>query len=201
MHGDTAVRSKIAKVCNEVDDTICKFAGADSSLSEEKSNAVFCLEPAGDSPGRKVRMTKLLYVPVCVMHRYWYTFFTSKCLRDPPSLSLALSFVGQSPSDSVALGCIPVFFSDLSDDFAHWFWGEWKDRARVLVPRGPFVGTEDCIDLVQLLQSAPPQLISLMQETLRQRARRFQFSVDDDQEDGIRVILDSMHKQAPKRCV
>lgn len=121
--------------------------------------------------------------------------------RPPFSLSLALSFVGQSPSDSVALGCIPVFFSDLSDDFAHWFWGEWKDRARVLVPRGPFVGTEDCIDLVQLLQSAPPQLISLMQETLRQRARRFQFSVDDDQEDGIRVILDSMHKQAPKRCV
>ena len=113
----------------------------------------------------------------------------------------SLSFVGQSPSDSVALGCIPVFFSDLSDDFAHWFWGEWKDRARVLVPRGPFVCTEDCIDLVQLLQSAPPQLISLMQETLRQRARRFQFSVDDDQEDGIRVILDSMHKQAPKRCM
>ena len=75
--------------------------------------------------------------------------------------------MGQTPSDSVALGCIPVFFSDLSDDFAHWFWGEWKDRARVLVPRGPFAGTEDCIDLVQLLQSAPPQLISLMQETLQ----------------------------------
>ena len=70
MHGDTAVRSKIAKVCSEVDDTICKFAGEDkgltkkaasvakafaSTLSEEKSNAVFCLEPAGDSPGRKVR--------------------------------------------------------------------------------------------------------------------------------------------------
>ena len=35
-----------------------------------------------------------------------------------------------------------------------------------------------------------------MQNTLRQNARQFQYSTDDDQEDGVRVILDGLHREA-----
>jgi len=100
----------------------------------------------------------------------------------------------KSLSDSITFGCIPVLFSDLTDDVAPWFWQDWKARARVLVPRDEFVAGH--IDLKKLLQSMPSRLLELMQTTLRDNARRFQYSVDDDQEDGVRVILDNLHREA-----
>jgi hypothetical protein len=85
-------------------------------------------------------------------------------------------------------------FFQLTDDVAPWFWQDWKARARVVVPRDEFVAGR--IDLKVLLESIPPKLLKLMQSTLKAKARRFQYSVDDDQEDGIRVILDNLHREA-----
>lgn len=113
--------------------------------------------------------------------------------------TFCLEPAGDSPwrkslSDSITFGCIPVLFSELTDDVAPWHWGEWKERGRVLVPRKDFVSGK--IDLKRLLESIPPKLLELMQSTLREKARKFQYSVDDDQEDGIRVILDNLHREA-----
>jgi hypothetical protein len=118
----------------------------------EKSKAIFCLEPAGDTPTRK------------------------------------------SIADSITFGCIPVLFSELTDNVAPWFWLDWKDRARVLVPRSDFVAGR--IDLKKLLESIPRELLNLMQRTLKDKARHFQYSIDDDPEDGIRITLDNLNRVA-----
>jgi len=154
-HGDTRVRQRIHKLCNDYNDSkVCDYKVKFDLVKHPtaKSRAVFCLEPAGDTPTRK------------------------------------------SIADSIAFGCIPVLFSDLTDDVAPWHWLDWKDRARVLVPRNEFVAGR--IDLKKLLQSIPKDLLKLMQNTLKEKARRFQYSLDDDQEDGVRVILDNLHREA-----
>ncbi len=153
-HGDTLVRKQIAKLCKQYDDKkecwyIKKWM---TKYVTYKSKAVFCLEPAGDSPWRK------------------------------------------SLSDSITFGCIPVLFSELTDDVAPWFWQDWKARGRVLVPRDEFVAGR--IDLKMLLQSMPSELLELMQTTLREKSRRFQYSIDDDQHDAVRIILDNLHREA-----
>lgn len=153
-HGDLEVREKIHEMCiGYKDKNICEFVPKyhAKQVFKAKAQVTFCLEPAGDTPGRK------------------------------------------SISDSITFGCIPVIFSELTDDVAPWFWLDWKDRARVLVPREEFVAGR--IDLKKLLQSIPPELLELMRKTLRQKARKFQYSVDDDQEDGVRVILDNLYRQ------
>ena len=152
-HGDIEVRERIHDMCvGYKDSKICKFVPKYYPRSMPKAKATFCLEPAGDTPGRK------------------------------------------SLSDSITFGCIPVLFSELTDDVAPWFWLDWKERARVLVPREEFVAGR--IDLKALLQSVPNDLLKLMQSTLKDKVRRFQYSLDDDQEDGVRVILDNLHSQA-----
>ena len=96
--------------------------------------------------------------------------------------------------DTITMGCIPVVFSELTDDVAPWYWQDLKPRARVLVPRQDFV--EGRIDLRRFLQSIPPRLVRLMQETLKQRARAFQYSLHEDEGDGIRVVLDGLYRRA-----
>ena len=129
--------------------------------------------------------------------------FESLLSKEKSKAFFCLEPAGDSPwrkglSDSITLGCIPVLFSDLTDDVAPFHWKSWKDRSRVLIPRKAFVS--GCVDLKTLLQSVPPQLVKLFQKTLREKARMFQYSVNDDQEDGIRVILDSLLKEASQRC-
>jgi len=152
-HGDTEVRERIHSSCVGYKDTkVCEFVPKYNTKDMPKARATFCLEPAGDTPGRK------------------------------------------SLSDSITFGCIPVLFSELTDDVAPWFWLDWKDRGRVLVPREEFVAGR--IDLKKLLQSIPPELLKLMQSALKAKARKFQYSLDDDQDDGVRVILVNLHRQA-----
>lgn len=111
--------------------------------------------------------------------------------------------VGDSPfrkslSDSIALGCVPVLFSSWTDAVAPWFWGSWKARARVLVPRNDFLG--GTIELRQLLSSIPPTLLQTMQATLAQKGKSFQYSLDDDSGDGIDTLLRALHSQSRKGC-
>lgn len=100
----------------------------------------------------------------------------------------------KSLSDSIVFGCIPVLFSELSDDFAPWFWQDWKARARIVVPRDEFV--QENIDLKALLESIPDDVYDLMQTTLKEKSRQFQYSLDDDPEDAIGVLLRNVHQKA-----
>ena len=99
----------------------------------------------------------------------------------------------KSLSDSITYGCIPVLFSDLTDEVAPWHWRKWKDQGRVLVPRKAYAKGK--IDLKTLLESAPPKLVQLMQETISRYARDFQYSLEDDN-DGIRIMLDGLDSAA-----
>lgn len=152
-HGDVEVRKMLSKTCKRYksDCSYIKWRGRPDFILP-KIRATFCLEPAGDTPGRK------------------------------------------SLADSITFGCIPVLFSELTDDVAPWHWLDWKDRGRVLVPRQDFV--DGHIDLKKLLTSIPDDLLELMKVTLRNKARQFQYSLDDDQEDGVRIILDNLHREA-----
>ena len=135
---------------------------------------------------------------VCAYYKQWAT----KLALSKSKATFCLEPAGDSPwrkslADSISFGCIPVLFSELTDDVAPWFWKDWKDRARVLVPRDEFVAGR--IDLQKLLQSIPTQLLELMQTTLKEKARQFQYSVDDDQQDGIRIVLDNLHREVMDR--
>lgn len=99
----------------------------------------------------------------------------------------------KSLSDSITYGCIPVLFSDLTDEVAPWHWHKWRDQGRVLVPRKAYAKGK--IDLKRLLESAPPKLVKLMQETISHYAREFQYSLEED-DDGIRILLDGLHSTA-----
>jgi hypothetical protein len=157
-HGDVKVRTRLHKQCKSYKDNhVCDWREkyVPEKDATTKAKAVFCLEPAGDTPGRK------------------------------------------SLSDSITFGCIPVLFSDLTDDVAPWHWLSWKDRARVLIPRHEFLAGR--IDVKRLLQSMPSELLAIMQSTLRTKSRQFQYSIDDDPEDGVRIILDNLHRQAQEK--
>ena len=109
---------------------------------------------------------------------------------------------GDSPwrkgvADSITFGCIPVLFSDLSDQVTPWHWGEWKARGRVVVDRPAFV--QGKIDLRHLLSSVPPQLLSLMQETLQQHARQYQYSLRDDPYDAFHLTMTKMKEHSQGR--
>ena len=84
----------------------------------------------------------------------------------------------RSITDSVAFGCIPVFFSGAQDEAYSWLWGGWRRAASVSVNRTLFLNGQ--IDLRKLLGSAPPKLVSLMRRTLAERARAFTVSLEDD---------------------
>ena len=155
-HGDVPVRKRIGKFCRKYTKQCDyqKWKGTPDFITN-KARATFCLEPAGDTPGRK------------------------------------------SLSDSITFACIPVLFSELTDDSSPWHWLEWKDRARILVPRDDFVAGR--IDLKTLFKTMPPKLLQLMKTTLKEKARQFQYSLDDDQQDGIRIILDNLYRIATEK--
>ena len=100
----------------------------------------------------------------------------------------------KSLSDSIAFGCVPVLFSDETDDVAPWFWGDWKDAGRVLVDRDDFVSGR--FDLRELLGSVPPSLLGTMRETLADNARRYQYSLRDDPGDAVHALLVAMRDRS-----
>mmetsp|Transcript_5221 Transcript_5221/g.14645 ORF Transcript_5221/g.14645 Transcript_5221/m.14645 type:complete len:495 (+) Transcript_5221:121-1605(+) len=104
----------------------------------------------------------------------------------------------KSISDSIASGCIPVFFNNVTGTGWGLFWGEWKAQAHVVVPREEWIRQE--IDLYTLLHTTmPPDLLRIMQQTLRTYARQFQYSIDEDSNDGIRVLLEGMKRHSQER--
>jgi hypothetical protein len=109
---------------------------------------------------------------------------------------------GDSPwrkglADSITFGCIPVLFSDLSDDVTPWHWDDWKHRGRVLVDRDAFV--DGRIDLYALLRSIPIELLHLMQKTIRRHARQYQYSLTDDPLDAFHLTMTKMKEETSQK--
>ena len=118
----------------------------------------------------------------CLIQRYDFSTLLLKHLS-----TFCLEPGGDSPfrrsiTDSVAFGCIPVFFSGAQDEAYSWLWGGWRRAASVSVNRTLFLNGQ--IDLRKLLGSAPPKLVSLMRRTLAERARAFTVSLEDDPMDS-----------------
>eukprot|EP00522_Entomoneis_paludosa_P000459 CAMPEP_0172469398 /NCGR_PEP_ID=MMETSP1065-20121228/63643_1 /TAXON_ID=265537 /ORGANISM="Amphiprora paludosa, Strain CCMP125" /LENGTH=142 /DNA_ID=CAMNT_0013227065 /DNA_START=496 /DNA_END=924 /DNA_ORIENTATION=- len=104
----------------------------------------------------------------------------------------------KSISDSIASGCIPVFFANMTDQEWPWHFQFWKAAGRVLVPRLAFV--EGRLDLITLLHTTlPPAHLQTMQQTLGQHARGFQYSLNEDERDGIRLLLEGLKEEAHTR--
>jgi hypothetical protein len=125
-----------------------------------------------------------------------------KCLQEKYDLSrgpllkyestFCLEPPGDSPyrrstTDSIAMGCIPVFFSSLQEDMYSWLWEDWRTLSSVQINRTSFLRGE--IDLYELLSSIPTQLLALMRRTLAQNGRKFTVSTTDDPGDSIHNLL------------
>ena len=115
--------------------------------------------------------------------------------------TFCLEPVGDSPwrkslADSIAFGCIPVLFSKDSDDVAPWFWGDWKDRGRILLDREDVVSGR--VDLYELLHNIPDDILQIMQETLRFHGSSFQYSLGEDPGDGIDIALRGLRREADR---
>mmetsp|Transcript_46476 Transcript_46476/g.113192 ORF Transcript_46476/g.113192 Transcript_46476/m.113192 type:complete len:714 (-) Transcript_46476:1547-3688(-) len=111
---------------------------------------------------------------------------------------------GDSPwrkglSDSITFGCIPVLFSQLSDDITPWHWGEWKSRGRVLVDREAFVSGK--VDLYKLLNTIPHDLLEVMQSTISANARKYQYSLNDDPYDGFHLTMTKLKESSQQRSL
>ena len=102
--------------------------------------------------------------------------------------------------DAITLGCIPVLFSAMQDDFMPWWsWRSWRDRGRVLVDRSEFLSGK--INLTEQLSeiAADPVRIGEMQSTLERHARSMQVSTEDDPEDALSVILSRVLRRCQHR--
>ena len=123
----------------------------------------------------------------CVLQRYSLSSLLLKYLSQ-----FCLEPGGDSPfrrsiTDSIAFGCIPVFFTGTQVDAYPWLWGDWRRAASVRVNRTLFLAGK--LDLHRLLGSAPPELVTLMRQTLKRHARAFTISLADDPEDQLHLLM------------
>ena len=65
----------------------------------------------------------------------------------------------KSLADSIGLGCIPMIFHPMTDHANELLWADWKEGARVLVPRDDYVAGR--IELSRLVETAPPPLLDV----------------------------------------
>ena len=93
----------------------------------------------------------------------------------------------RSIADSIALGCIPVLFNNVSDLTAGLIWDDWRGKSRVLLPREDFITGQ--LSLYKTLKSLPDDVVASMQTQLRVHGQKFQISMHDDPNDSISVML------------
>ena len=123
----------------------------------------------------------------CLVQRYDFATLLLKYQS-----TFCLEPAGDSPfrrstTDSIAFGCIPVFFSAPQEDAYNWLWSDWRRAASVRVNRTLYLAGK--IDLHRLLDSAPPELIMRMRQTLAQHARAFTMSLEDDPGDEVHLLV------------
>jgi hypothetical protein len=96
----------------------------------------------------------------------------------------------RSMTDSISMGCIPVFFGRAQEASYPLLWAEWRSAASVGVNRAAFLAGE--VDLYKLLSAIPPELLALMQRTIAQHGRRFTVSLTDDPDDLVHHLLSNL---------
>ena len=132
---------------------------------------------------------------LCQVQRYDPRKAGSEVLNHMRNATFCLQPGGDTPArkslvDAITLGCIPVLFSRMQDEFMPWWsWHSWRDRGRVLVNRSDFLRGK--INLPEYLSeiAADPVRIGEMQATLERHARSMQVSTEDDPDDALSVIL------------
>eukprot|EP00933_Yihiella_yeosuensis_P003704 TRINITY_DN10688_c0_g4_i1.p1 TRINITY_DN10688_c0_g4~~TRINITY_DN10688_c0_g4_i1.p1 ORF type:complete len:180 (-),score=21.93 TRINITY_DN10688_c0_g4_i1:252-791(-) len=158
-HGDVPVRSAISKWCTKYNlsnsDLQCISTKMKATaVFELKSKSTFCLEPIGDSIGRK------------------------------------------SLSDSIACGCIPVFFG-IAQAFQYPIqWEGWHSSAFVQLDRLQFI--TGALDPVTTLEQIQMGKIMEMQSQIQTYGGRFTYSLKEkgDEEDGVSVMLSKLWSDA-----
>lgn len=129
-------------------------------------------------------------------------FAYGSSLRLKHESDFCLEAAGHTPfrkslADSVGMGCIPMLFHPMTDNANDLLWADWKEAARVVVPRDKFISGQ--IDLPCLIDSVPQDLLSLMKQTLSKNARSFQISMHDDDADQVHRILVGLMVEARRR--
>jgi len=157
-HGDVAVRQRIHHQCHAYNDPlVCRWEGVKTNPFRNAKNRTFSST---------------------IAHKKRATFCLEPDGDCPDRRSIA---------DSIAMGCIPVFFSQMMDSWYDLIWGDWRNATRILVPRGSFTRGE--IDLKSLLTSIPQATVTAMQRQLREHASAFQVSLEDDPRDLVSNVL------------
>jgi len=105
----------------------------------------------------------------------------------------------KSISDSIAMGCIPVTFSEATSGVAPWHWRSWRSLGQVPVPRQAFLRGE--IDLKTLLQRIPADFLVQMQSAVAENGGKWQYSLDDNFEnDAFKVTAKGLATVAENAC-
>ena len=143
----------------------------------------------GDWLARKAIQEQCLQNPsICT-----YLAYTHKRLKLKRESVFCLEPSGDTPNrksiaDSVAMGCIPVFFNNITDGlFLSWLPPTWGPISRVAVPREPFLAGQ--LDLGRLLSSMPPPLLARMKAAVQDSAPRFQVALDEMNGDAVHWTL------------
>lgn len=105
----------------------------------------------------------------------------------------------KSIADSVAMGCIPVIFSEITAKATPWHWEGWKSSGLVHVPRLEFL--TGALDLKSLLESLPPALERKMRAAVASNGHKWQYALDDSvQDDAFKMLLKGAAIEAQSRC-
>ena len=154
----------------------------------------------GDTAVRRhiSKQCRSLRSPRCVSASYDF----GKGLRLKQQSDFCLEPGGDTPyrkslADSIGCGCIPLIFHVMTDNANEWLWEGWKEGARVLVPRKPFL--DGALTLERLVDTMPPRLLEQMKATLAANARRFTISLADDPGDAVHALVLGVERQARLR--
>ena len=80
----------------------------------------------------------------------------------------------KSISDSMAMGCIPVVFSNITAEVAPWHWGGWRALGQVHIPRVDFLAGK--YDLAALLRAQPSEMAKESTAAVAINAKKWMFA-------------------------
>ena len=170
----------------------------------------------GDSPVRLLLREQCQALPSCHVQAW----LGAPSLLAKQRATFCLEPPGDSPdrksiSDSVTMGCVPVFFSAVTAALAPWFWhpeqlstGAGSDTASVargvpptgfvLIDRASFLSGK--VTLSSELARMPDDRVAALRKALMRVARAFQYATDPDEGDAVDVMLRGLHQKADESC-
>ena len=96
----------------------------------------------------------------------------------------------RSIADSVAVGCIPVYFNNVTDLTGGLLWGPWHNDSRVLLSRDAFLAGR--IHIKELTEISPATVAKMQNLLWSHAARAFQISDWDDPKDSVGLMLEML---------